>query len=354
MNTKSLTFLLLLLLPHFTATAQTRKIAAPDSVAALESQSGIPLGGFPKWEERVIHEWINRARSDPQFEMALCGASKCREASCYRAMPPLAWSDALARAARFHADEMQLQHYFAHDSKCAVLPTIPSVYPLGCDGSAACACTGGVADCGTAGCTHWYDRVGLFGVYATGEIIASPSDPNTAFYMWLYEGTSSSACQFSSSNGHRWNILTSDSAAGSGTSEYNAVVDFGWVDGATPPRKIASAAHYPRGGDGVEIWANWYDTAAPKSANAVVDGSCLTMSMQRGTATNGAWTARPANVGEGCHFYFLSFTDASGATITYPESGSYVIGASSCGDWTPSRHRASCSAPPSRKRPVRR
>ena len=65
------------------------------------------------------------------------------------------------------------------------------------------------------------------------------------------------------------------------------------------------------------------------------------MSLQRGTSSNGAWSAKPANLTDGCHFYYLSFTDASGATITYPESGSYIIGASSCGDLTASRHRAS-------------
>ena len=35
---------------------------------------GEPVNGFPNWEERVLHEWVNRARCDPQVEMGLCGA----------------------------------------------------------------------------------------------------------------------------------------------------------------------------------------------------------------------------------------------------------------------------------------
>jgi hypothetical protein len=48
---------------------------------------GEPVNGFPSWPERVIHEWINRARVDPQFEMNACG-SACVERDCYSAMRP--------------------------------------------------------------------------------------------------------------------------------------------------------------------------------------------------------------------------------------------------------------------------
>jgi hypothetical protein len=36
------------------------------------SAVGEEVGGFPNWAERVIHEWMNRARCDPKVEMMAC------------------------------------------------------------------------------------------------------------------------------------------------------------------------------------------------------------------------------------------------------------------------------------------
>ena len=44
---------------------------------------GEPVGGFPNWEERVLHEWTNRARVDPQADLAACPAGNCEEKACY-------------------------------------------------------------------------------------------------------------------------------------------------------------------------------------------------------------------------------------------------------------------------------
>src|SRR5262245_10578364 len=57
-------------------------LAASDASAV-----GEPVNGFPNWAERVIHEWINRARVEPQLEMNACGAP-CVERNCYGALPP--------------------------------------------------------------------------------------------------------------------------------------------------------------------------------------------------------------------------------------------------------------------------
>jgi hypothetical protein len=53
--------------------------------------AGEGTSGFPSWEERVLQEWVNRARVDPA--MALAGCTQCGEAACYQPMTPL--SDAL-------------------------------------------------------------------------------------------------------------------------------------------------------------------------------------------------------------------------------------------------------------------
>src|SRR5438552_2936057 len=83
-------------------------------------------------------------------------------------------------------DAMAAQGYFAHDSACMLVSNINTLYPGSCTGAASCACVGGSQTCG-AGCTAWYQRIGLFGANAMGEIIASSTDPNGAFYQWLYE-----------------------------------------------------------------------------------------------------------------------------------------------------------------------
>ncbi|MDX2166705.1 MAG: hypothetical protein SF182_06565 [Deltaproteobacteria bacterium] len=319
-------------------------LAAGTAIACASAPAGAvgeAVNGFPNWAERVIHEWMNRARVAPQVEMTACGAA-CGEKACYSAMPPLAWSHALSRAARFHSDELTRQSYFAHDSACTVVSTIDSLYPASCDGSAACACVGGAKQCAPT-CTLWWQRIALFGVSAGGEIIASSTNPNTAFYQWLYESSASTACDFSQANGHRWLILTAGGAVGVGVAG-RSTGDFG---GGTTPSKLVSGAHYPQQAASLEAWANWYDSSAPTSATVNVDGACTAMTLQRGTPTNGAWAATLSGYGSGCHRYYFSFRDGSGAGVTYPSSGSLAIGSGAgCPDWDSSRPPA-CAGEPS-------
>jgi len=313
-------------------------------------RAGESVNGFPSWEERVLHQWINRARVDPQAELANCAA--CADKACYSAKAPLFWSGALNRAARFHADEMQKQGYFGHDSKCVVVNNINSLYPTGCDGAASCACTGGSLTCAMGGCTSWAGRIGLFGAGPEGEIIVTGRDPNTAFYLWLFEPANASVCTFTGQNGHRWLILNAFGGLGAGVAA-SSVVDFG---NATPASKIASAAHYPGQADSVEVWANWYDNSPPRSASVVVDGQCTPMTLRRGTQTNGAWSANVTGMGSGCHRYYIVFTDASSAQVTWPATGSLGIGPQSCADWNSSRTLGSCSTSgvKSKRRSVKR
>ena len=315
--------------------------------ASAQTRAGESINGFPNWSERVILEWINRARVDPQVEMTACGAA-CSERSCYGPIAPLMWSEQLNRSARFHASEMAKQQYFGHDSKCAVVANIDGLYPAGCDGSASCGCVGGALSCGSAGCTAWYGRVGLFGAAPSGEIIAGTPDPDYAFRLWITEPSTGSSCGFGQFNGHRYLMLTSLGGVGIGVTT-QAVGDFG---GGGTPYKIPSAAHYPQQAAAVDLWANWYDSAVPRSANAVVDGHCVPLALKRGSTQNGAWSANVSGVGSGCHRYYFVFVDSTGATITYPATGSLGIG---CADWDSSRIIASCTttSTPSRHRASR-
>lgn len=320
---------------------------------ALDPRAGEPINGFPTWPERVIHQWMNRARVDPQTDLKGCGAT-CGETACYTPKPPLYWDHALNRAARFHADEMIQQAFFAHDSTCKIVNGIDALYPAGCNGAASCACTGGVTGCKN-GCTPWNERVGLFNARATGEIIAGASDPHQAFYAWLWEASLSPSCVFTNLNGHRYLILESLGSVGVGVRGNRSVGNFGGGSGAAHP--IPSGSHYPQQAASVEAWANWYDAKAPRSASVVVSGKCFPMKLSRGTGTNGAWSATITGVGTGCHRYHFSFVDANGAEVTYPATGTLAIG-ESCPDWSSARVKGSCAsteAPQSsRRRAVRR
>src|SRR5882672_5202067 len=114
---------------------------------------GEAVNGFPNWNERVLLEWTNRARSDPQVEMATCGAN-CGDATCYNPVAPLPWNVNLAHSARFHDENMAKMNFFAHDSACTLVVNIATVYPATCDAGAACSCVGGVPACNGV-CTVW-------------------------------------------------------------------------------------------------------------------------------------------------------------------------------------------------------
>jgi hypothetical protein len=310
------------------------------SMARVHAE-GEAVNGFPNWSERVLLEWSNRARSDPQVEMTSCGA-RCGDAACYSPIAPLRWSANLAHSARFHTENMAEMGFFAHDSACTLVNNIATLYPSSCDASASCSCVGGVPAC-NPGCTTWYNRIGLFGSSASAEIIASASDPNSAFYQWLYENYATLMlppnCQYVQgppTNGHRWDILTSTGTVGAGqTASTASVMDFS--SSASTSSKIPSGSHYPQQATNVDAWANWYDTAGPSVTKIDVDGVCSDMSFARGpTQANSAWLLTVNGVGSGCHRYFFAFKDSAGGEVLYPTTGSLAIGDGSaqCPDWS--------------------
>lgn len=300
--------------------------------AERAAAEGEGVNGFPNWAERVMHQWTNRARAAPSVEMAVCGTN-CPEGTCYTPTAPVLWNLKLNRAARFHSDHQELENYFAHDSNCTLVSNIDALYPATCQGASSCACNGGSN-------TNWSARVLLFGQGTNGEIIAGSSDPNTAFYQWLYEDFDKTACQYDMgppTNGHRWHLLKTGPSVGFGTGTGGApsVGDFGAGGTMT---KIPSGSHYPRQSASIEAWANWYDAAGPMSALINVEGTCSSMSLQRGTVTNGAYMATLTGLATGCHRYFFLFKDSTGTIVTYPTTGSLGIGpAASCDDWNATR-----------------
>jgi hypothetical protein len=320
--------------------------------------NGEAVNGYPNWSERVLLEWINRARSDPATDLASCPGGSCLENSggCYTPQPPRIWSANVAHSARYHSDEMRLDGFFDHWSECTLASNIETMYlsqPQQCSGTASCACVGGARSAGFAHGTDPFVRMGMFGGNASsaGEIIAEDgAGPNATFYLWLYEQAFTSQCADVSNpnspyqtNGHRWLILTSQygaPSAGPGVSGSFSTVDF---DNETGTAKIPSGSHYPQQAASVDAWVNWHDTAGPSLHQINVDGVCSNLSLSRGSMTNGAWHTTISGVGTGCHRYFFYFQDSGGQTVQYPSTGSLAIGngGAQCPDWS-STAPASC------------
>jgi len=317
---------------------------------------GETVNGYPSWGERVLLEWMNRARSDPQADLAGCPSGSCKESACYGAAAPRHIDFNLQRSSRFHADHMETNGYFDHPSECTLVANVSALYPNPCRGAASCSCAQGALSSDPNTWTDPFSRMQLFGasVNGAGEIIATGyGDPDPTFYAWLYESTSTTSCGFTEENGHRF-LLLSDGygpAAGAGYSSLTnyAVMDFAGTD--TNTYKIPSGSHYPRRAiagvsSTVDAWANWYDTAAPSSARINVDGVCSNMTLDRGTPTNGAWHA--VVNGTGCRRYQFVFKDSGGNTVLYPTSGSLAIGNGGllCPDWSTTALPSCDNTPP--------
>jgi len=297
----------------------------------LSGFRGMPQSGFPSYNERVVHVLVNRARSDPQTELASCAA--CAEKACYAPTAPLGWALGLNRSARFHSGNLlRSGSILQHDSPCTLVTDISSKYlPNGtCQGETACSCQAGTFPCSGAACTSAQARVNLFGPVFNGENAAQGfGDPGSVFTAWITEPDSSAACGFRLTNGHRYNILNGSSGSmGVGHDPSFWTQDFGTV---APPTHLVAGSHWNN-----EYLANWYTpSAAPASASVNVDGACTAMTLQRGTSANGTWRATVS--GAGCRRYYFQFVDAGGQTQTLPETGSYGVGCPE--DWSPVRPR---------------
>jgi hypothetical protein len=209
--------------------------------------------------------------------------------------------------------------------------------PGACNGDPSCACVPGTFTCYSNGTTPW-DRLAAFGYGFGGRgenITASESDPLRSFYQWLYEPDTSSTCEVRFQNGHRYSILNpafTGIGVGKGTAGTSWDV---WVQEFTaetvPPVGIVAGVHYPRTGSTIAFRANWYGST-PTLTEVNVDGVCQSMSLERGTQTNGTWLSTLGGLGTGCHRYSFRFASSDGEQ-TFPSTGSFGIGCA--GDWDP-------------------
>ena len=298
----------------------------PTAVMAYGEGEDIPM------DARAIHLLTNDARTDTTEALAECG-TKCSEfadnANCYdKTLPPLYWDDAMYRAAQFHANMLTIiskadnKLCMQHDSPCTLVSTAATDFPATCDGNPSCACQGGKATCGTKG-TGTFDRLEMFfSSNGMSENLASAVGVLGSFRLWLLEDGKGSGCEFTGSNGHRWNILSKDNkAVGVGYTDKIAAQDFSYS--TTENAVLTAGAHYT---ENTSTWfkTHYYSTKAVEDVRLRLGNQCFTLTQTRGTKTHGTWGTHDASEDGRCVAYFFEAKASDGTIARFPTTGSLL------------------------------
>jgi MYXO-CTERM domain-containing protein len=329
---------------------------------------GVPVNGYPSYDERLQLVAQNRARSDPNYvhptDPSLDTWSTPGTAGCQSTMlatrPPLDYEYDIAQAARFHSrflllNDCPLDHY----SFCTLRTDIEAT---ACDGAAACACNGGecwpspACDQNDNGCANSPgSRMSLFG-YPGGTWgengAAGYSDSWAGVRGWITECPPPA----DPTEGHRLNVISSSfNVIGTGTMQgpggcWSAFYfsDYGHISGRPIPR-IPSGVHRPRTGSTAttfSFYANYYDAGGdPMAIDLVIDGACHPMAIDIGTDVGNRTYVYASALSTGCHEYYVVARDAAGARVTYPEVGSLTLevdGATCAAEYVDTQMPAAC------------
>lgn len=257
---------------------------------------GVPSeGGSPNHWERLLHVFTNQVRQAPHawpgWDTSLATPDP---------RPPLAHHEGLLAAARYHADDMARAGCFSHES---------------CDG------------------TPFQTRAGRYFSGPAGEnIYTSTGDDQAASAMtgWM------------NSAGHRMNILEPSwthlgTGFGARSRQIYYVQNFGLVRRAEIP-PIPGGAVARQSGDRLRLLANYWDPAgsAPRSLEAVVDGTPRPMTPISGRAGNDTWEL-VVDGGEGCRKVYFEAVTASGDRAAYPSRGALLAGATCASEYQTAR-----------------
>ena len=270
------------------AVAVTRALAAAVMCLTVAVPTAIAAGEEPTNEDYALLVLANEARSEP----AAFGFDR-------PVVPPLTWSDELARAARAHSTDMAENGCYQHDS---------------CSGQT------------------WWKRIQQFYPGWTGlaeNIIAIGDTPEQMHAGWM------------ASSGHRANILSGglfEFGAGAAVGEGNfgpiafATEDFGTR--ALPSLRslpaIPAGVVLPRTGNAAQrrLLMNFYDyDGAPLAVRALVGTSCVELALHTGTAGHGTYAATRSFSGQGCTPVVFEAIDGAGVRHRFPPQGAVLVAA---------------------------
>ncbi|MBW1808474.1 MAG: hypothetical protein JRJ87_09800 [Deltaproteobacteria bacterium] len=302
-----------------------------------EALAGVPLDGFPNYQERLMLTAINRARSDPN-NVLLSTAGECSDDRS--AQKPMMHSHKAARAARFHSACLQKNGGgLSHDAYCTLKPDIAET---NCDGALECACEPGsqhfnCEEMGGQGTSPWR-RCAYFGFGATGEVgAAGYADGWQTVIGWMTE------C--APHDGHR-KMLSSKNMGRIGLGYHGGsggcfdTFYFGELTSGGAIYCLPAGVHYPETGTEIDFYLNYYHLeGAPQSVELVLDGDCHSMQREIGTPGNAIYKLS-LTIEPGCHEYWFLVFDAAGLRYVYPETGSWGVG--DCSGYNLSLTSASC------------
>jgi hypothetical protein len=267
------------------------------------SAGGVPVSGYPNWQERAVLVVTNAVRQAPQaYRATYTSFTNILLPVNYQAVAPLYWNVHLNQSARFHAVDMATTPCFQHDS---------------CDG------------------TSWVTRIRSYypsAMYLGENIAYWAASPKSVVELWICESTNPANCatDMSTGDGHRQNIMSAHyKELGSGYYSSYWVQDFGATTSAIFQPPIVSGAHMAISNQ-LNFWLNYYDTAAPQAVRLVINGSSYNMTLAIGSAQSGLYTAI-AGADSVCESYHFEAVDSSGRAWRYPGTGEFrTYGINSC------------------------
>lgn len=251
--------------------------------------------GFPLWQEVLQLVLTNRVRQDTaqaktDYSDPNAPKNKTWKDKDYAVCPPVVFHNIVAKAARLHSRDMDVQNYFDHTAKDGSSPGDRVKRQLG-----------------TSVPTGENIAVG----YGTSEKVT---------IGWL------------NSDGHRENIFNCTwTHLGVGFSKINR--DYwtqNFIKTSLERPLVHAGIHFPQSvsaGQDVNFFANYYhkNGDAPQEAKVVVNGRCYDMRVEYGTAGNGNYALK-AQLSEGCQSYYFRFRGADGKLELFPTRGSYQVG----------------------------
>lgn len=297
---------------------------------------GVPVSGFPNWQERAMLVVTNACRMAPQqFRNAyLPTVPQILQPTLYPAVAPLQWRYELNETARAHSIDLGNTSGcpFQHNS---------------CDG------------------TPWGNRIFAHYSGTIGENIAAGFyNPLTTVIGLLADPyLGAPAPDFSGYDGHRRNIMYAGytelgTGYATGPNQYLRywTQDFGHP--ATLPAVcslIAAGSHIFDPETAVNFLANYYDpdNRTPQSALVIVDGSAFQMTAYLGSRGQGTYRYTLA-AGTTCRAYHFEFRDSAGTMWRYPTHGDLLtFGEGDCSaDFTDSGNPPPTPTPTPRPSPT--
>ncbi|MDX1764293.1 MAG: CAP domain-containing protein [bacterium] len=257
------------------------------------------MDGFPNWEERAFLAVTNMVRMDPRgYRDAYMDDASILLEQNYPIAGPLYWNHRLNQSARYHAEDMASQDYFAHDS---------------IDG------------------TLWYERIRLFYPQAASlweNLAAGTMDPMESMNLLLCEGYPPCEPDLSSGDGHRQSMMalgarelgTGYALGASSTYKRYWVQDFASNTPTTEPPLVAGS-HVTM--DGYVFFLLNYaanDGQGPRDIRIVLDGLVYPLDLHLGDVAAGTYAIALSDF-SGCSTYYFEAVDGTGDGWRYPGSG---------------------------------